>query len=470
MPRGPHLEVWLHGVRIARLSEPSRFRYRLDFTENALDTFGEGARVLSLSLPISRDPVIDGRGKPGNRVSAFIEGLLPEGNLRRHIATEAGVTVADAMGLLRSVGAECAGAVQFLPEGAQPGGGHVRRLSEGEVTRLVADLPTYHLPEGATAQASLAGIQDKVLLVALPDGTWGWPENGAPSTHIIKPEPLGSSALPHLIQTEDWAMQVASRAEVMAPTSRLARFDERDAIIVTRYERTPAGERLHQEDFCQALGLDPQAKYESTTEFERYGSRLKRLARLAAARSRDPDGFRSALLQAVTFNIAIGNGDAHSKNYSLLIDPTGSVSLAPIYDVAPVMHLNPKFKGTGHVINGRTNIDRVSVDDLASEAASWGMSARRARATAESTMERVYGAVDQIALPPGAEEVRSRLDGLWARRSWPVRDTRSPEHGPAERGESAVWVRPYTSQHGTPVEGHWRKRPTRYAATDGGHG
>ena len=414
-----HLDVWLHGIRVARLKEPSRFRFRMDFTTDALDTFGEGSRVLSLALPISPKPAVDRKGRAGGIVSAFIEGLLPEGNLRQHLATEAGVPVTDTMALLQMVGAECAGAVQILPVGVEPGGGHVRRLTDEEVTRLVADLPTYHLPDGTTPQASLAGIQDKVLLVALSDGAWGWPEAGAPSTHIIKPEPLGA-ALPHLIQTENWALRVARRASIAAAESVLAKFDERNAIIVTRYDRTPSGERLHQEDFCQALGLDPQAKYESTAEFKRYGSRLRRLARVAAARSQDPDAFRIALLEAVTFNIVIGNGDAHSKNYSLLIDRAGSVSLAPLYDAAPVMHLDSRYKSTGQVINGRTNIDSVDVDDLVNEGASWGMSARRGRATAEATMERVYQSVDQVALPPGAEHLKTKLESLWVRRAWPV--------------------------------------------------
>ena len=391
----------------------------MDFTTEALDTFGEGSRVLSLSLPISREPAVDGKRRADGQVSAFVEGLLPEGNVRRHLATEANVPVTDTMGLLRRVGAECAGAIQFLPDGVEPGDGHVRRLSADEVTRLVADLPTYHLPDGTTPQASLAGIQDKVLLARLPDGSWGWPEAGASSTHIIKPEPVGG-ALPYLVQTEDWALRVARHAQVSAAESVVAAFDDRDAIIVTRYDRTRSGERLHQEDFCQALGLDPQAKYESTAEFARYGSRLRRLARAAAARSRDPDSFRIALLEAITFNVVIGNGDAHSKNYSVLIDRAGSVSLAPLYDAAPVMHLDARYRGTGHVINGKTNIDGIDVEDLAAEGATWGMSTRRARAAVEATMERVHESVDQISLPPGAEHVRPRLKGLWIRRSWPV--------------------------------------------------
>lgn len=461
MPNQPHLDVWLYGIRIARLSEPSRFRYRLDFTDDALDRFGDGARILSLALPIQRTPIIDGKGPAGHRVSAFVEGLLPEGNLRRHIATHAGIPTTDAVGLLHEAGAECAGAVQFLPEGRQPVSGQPRRLTDDEVNRLVADLPTYHLPPGVTPQASLAGIQDKVLLVALPGGGWGWPEYGAPSTHIIKPEPLHNTAVPHLVQTEDWALRVARHAGVNAADSRLERFDERDAIIVTRYDRTSTSQRIHQEDFCQALGLDPQARYESTAEYECQGSRLRRLTQLAAPRTPEPDAFRTAVLEAVTFNIAIGNGDAHSKNYSLLIDPNGSVSLAPIYDTAPVMHLDPRYTGTGHIINGRSNIDAVTIDDLVDEATTWGMSDRRARTIIDTTLQRVHAGIDQVPLPPGAEAVRPNLTNFWTRRAWPtanpkpaIDDDQTPRH-------DMIWVQPYTNHHGTRVPGHWRHRATR---------
>ena len=412
------LAVWLHGVRVASLSEPSPFRLRIDFTDDALDAFGEGSRVLSLALPLSARPIRDAKDRSsGHPVSAFVEGLLPEGNVRQHIASQAGLPVTDTMGLLARVGAECAGAVQFLPEGAVPSTGDVRRLSDREVETLVADLPTYHLPAGATPQASLAGIQDKVLLVALPDGGWGWPGAGAQSTHVIKPEPLGG-ALPHLIQTEDWALRTARQASIPAAESRLAKFERREAIIVTRYDRSAAGERLHQEDFCQALGLDPQAKYESTAESERHGSRLKRIARAAAARAHDPDAFRIALLEAVTFNVVIGNGDAHSKNYSVMIDRDGSITLAPVYDAAPTFYLDPRYKGTGHVINGKTSVDSVDVEDLVGEAASWGTSERRARAAVGVVFERIRAAVDRVPLPAGAEHVMGNLENLWTQRSW----------------------------------------------------
>ncbi|WP_255246004.1 type II toxin-antitoxin system HipA family toxin [Mycobacterium persicum] len=234
-----------------------------------------------------------------------------------------------------------------------------------------------------------------------------------------KPEPLGG-AVKYLIQTEDWALRVACGAGIPAAESYVERFHQREAIVVTRYDRSFEGNRLHQEDFCQALGLDPQAKYESTSEAARLGSRLRRLARLAAPRTPDPDGFRLALLQAVTFNVVIGNADAHSKNYSVMIDRDGSVSLAPIYDAAPVMYLDPAFKGTGHVINGKTGIDTIDVEDLIAEVTSWGMGERRAAAAVRSCMERVYSSVGRVALASETEQVRSNLERLWIRRSWPT--------------------------------------------------
>lgn len=417
--RARSLEVWLHDVHVATLSEPSNYRYRLTFTDEAFDVFGDGARVLSLSLPISATPIEDHRTNPTRQpVSAFLEGLLPEGSLRTHIATTLKTLTVDKLALLEQVGAECAGAVQFLPAGHRPSTGHVRPLTAAEVDRLVSDLPTYHLPEGSAPQASLAGIQDKVLLTELADGSWGWPEDGATSSHLIKPEPTGTQALGNLVQSEDWAMRVATAAGLTAAHTRLDDFGERTAIVVTRYDRGPDGARIHQEDFCQALSLDPQAKYESRDEAETRGSRLGRLTSIAAPRSADPDGFRRDLLSLVTFNVVIGNGDAHSKNYSLLLGRRGEVSLAPLYDAAPVRYLASRFKNTGHVIHGRTSLDWVDADDLASEAVTWGMSKTRAQGAVEHVLETTWEAAHAVPLPPGTQDILANLEAMWARRSW----------------------------------------------------
>lgn len=127
------LDVWLYGIRIARLTQPNagRIRYQLSFTEEALDTYGEGRRILSLALPVSRKPVVD---TPGGHlpVTSFLKGLLPEGNLLQQLATAQRVPTSDQMALLRAVGADCAGAVQFLRAGTTRPEPTVRKLSSAE--------------------------------------------------------------------------------------------------------------------------------------------------------------------------------------------------------------------------------------------------------------------------------------------------------------------------------------------------
>jgi serine/threonine-protein kinase HipA len=134
-------------------------------------------------------------------------------------------------------------------------------------------------------------------------------------------------------------------------------------------------------------------------------------------------------LEAVAFNVVIGNADAHSKNYSVMIGRNGSVSMAPIYDAAPVRYLDPAFNGTGHVINDKTSINNIDIDDLVAEAASWGMGTRRAHVTVRTCLERVYASVERVELPPGAESVKPNLHQLWARRSWPTAALTSGDSG-----------------------------------------
>lgn len=411
-PRGA-LHLWLHGRHIAVLRQHRPFRFELAFTEEALDTYGAGSRALSLGLPIMARPLRD-EGPGTMPVAMFLEGLLPEGPLLQRAAAEAGVSTSDTMGLLRSVGMECAGAVQLLEPGAAPDGGRVRPLSEAEVDELVSALPTLNLPQGMRQQASLGGIQDKLLLTDL-GGAWGWPEGGAASTHLIKPQPL-ADGLPQLIAAECWTLAVARAAGIRAAEARIERFGGREAIVVARYDRREDGSRIHQEDFCQALGLPPQAKYETVRSGR--ASRLSQLAALATPFALDPVQFQDRLLQAVTFTTLIGNSDAHAKNYSLLLGERGEVDLAPLYDAAPVMHINRRYNTTGLVVNGRTHLDWIERQDLVEEAGTWGVSSRRAARVIAETINAAGAAIEEVDPPPGIAEVRQSMLAERRRHPW----------------------------------------------------
>ena len=376
-----NLEVYLHGRHIGVLSGSS-LRLAFQYDAQVIAEYGASSILLSLSLPLNRKKI------SGTSVFNYFDGLLPEGQVRSHLASTNGLSTPDALGLLRILGADCAGAVQALPEGTPPDGpAEAIPMADTEVINVVEALPTWDLPDDYAITASLGGVQAKVLLSRHGDG-WAWPSRGAVSTHIIKPEPL-DSPIPHLLTAEDWALKVAAAAGLPAAESRLETFGSRQAIIVTRYDRTQDGGRLHQEDFTQALALASTAKYEGTTAPP---SRLTRLVSAAAPHTRDDDAFKRDLLRAVTFNLVIGNGDAHSKNYSLLLRDGGEVLLAPLYDVAPTQLLYAPSANAGHTLGGQARLNHLTLDHIVREGTAWGMDADDARTTAAGVLESVAAA------------------------------------------------------------------------------
>ncbi|MFE5837971.1 type II toxin-antitoxin system HipA family toxin [Arthrobacter sp. NPDC056493] len=388
------LDVFLRGRRIGEL-KGSGLRLSFQYDRATLAEYGSGSVLLSLSMPVSRNRL------DGPEVYDFFDGLLPEGQVRSHIAKENRLSTPDAFGLLRVLGADCAGAVQILPPGDSPEvPGAAIPMAEHEVTTVVESLPTWDLPDDFLISASLGGVQSKVLLTRHDDG-WAWPGRGAVSTHIIKPEPL-ESTIPGLLTSEDWALKTAAAAGIPAAKTRLQMFGSRQAIVVDRFDRAPDGNRLHQEDFTQALALASEAKYEGSSAPP---SRLTRLVNAAAPHTRDDAGFRRDLLRAVTFNLAVGNGDAHSKNYSLILRDGGEVLLAPLYDVAPTLLLYAPSNNAGHAIAGQIRLGYITLDHLVREGAAWGMDEDDARQTAAS-------ALDAIAAAAAASQAPGQLDFL----------------------------------------------------------
>ena len=450
------LNIWLYGRVLANLVETSRFRYRLTFTEQALDEYGEGSRILSLSLPATSTPQTE------RSVGNFLDGLLPEGQVRQQVAREAKVSTTDVFGMLKQVGWDCAGAVQVLRPDATPAKGWLHSIDDAELARIVSDMPTYESPDGLGIQSSLAGIQDKLLVTKTPGG-WALPHDGAPSTHIIKPRPL-TGGPEHLIASEDWALRVATAADLNSSKTELQDFDGRQAIIVERYDREITGERIHQEDFCQALGLAVSDKYEGPTS----RTRLQDLIRLASPRADDPTKLRAELLQYVVFNSVIGNGDAHSKNYSILIAKTGQIELAPLYDVAPTYLLNNIYRQTGHSINGKGRLGALKAEDLIAEGVSWGLGRSIAERTVKETVERTVDALNAVIPPLELKDVPKKaidrmVDRFGARSGdigvFEAESDRADSQTTGTESAGSIWIKPTTKSDGTHVRGYWQRRP-----------
>ncbi|GEK21934.1 putative kinase Y4mE [Cellulomonas xylanilytica] len=399
--------MWLYGRVVGELEQLRTARLRLRFTEDALSTYGFGARPLSLSLPLTDKRV------QGDALERFCDNLLPEGTVRAVLEREHSIRPGDAFALLARIGGECAGAIQFTTGDDSVGNGRLTPLTEDDVDEIVRDLPTHQARDGLEVSASLGGIQDKVLLTQTGEG-WAWPSAGAMSTHLIKPEPISTQVVvPQIIRYEHWALRLAADAGLPAASADLQTFAGREALVVERFDRRD-GRRTHQEDFTQALGLAARDKYESSTG----DHRLAALAARAAPEALDPGAFRSELLAQVTFNAAIGNGDAHSKNYSVRISRSANVSMTPLYDVAPVFLVAPRLRHAGHAVNEQVYLPDVTAEHLITEGKRWGLPAENATTVVRDTLLALVRSAERLGDPdveiPVAEAVRDRALALLA--------------------------------------------------------
>jgi serine/threonine-protein kinase HipA len=354
-------------------------------------------------------PVDAARRPRGDTVRAFFDGLLPEGQSLAAISREFGVHPGDNFGLLTVIGRDCAGAVILLPEDVpMPSpGGEVELLADGEIARLIAQLRDKPLGADNKVRVSLPGMQEKLLLAKTPDGRWGRPVNGTPSTHILKPQDMrfGSYAA-----SEAFCLALSRGLGLGAFSSEMIEVASRPVIVLERYDRvrTERGvERIHQEDACQALGIDtsdrPARKYQASG-----GPSLRDVASLLA-RYQPRDNIR--LLTLVTLNVAIGNADCHAKNLSLLHSVDGTVHLAPAYDLTPTTFYTgiPTEAGPkdmtgelGMFINGTRSIHDVTSEDLAAEGSSWGLGAgaqKTVDAALTSIMECLEDVANESAIP-----------------------------------------------------------------------
>jgi serine/threonine-protein kinase HipA len=376
------LAVWLYGIRVAVI-EQERERLRLLYTREALEAYALGFPLLSISLPLTP------RRYSHAVVRAFLDGLLPEGEPRRAVAADFDLRAADTFGLVRALGRDCAGALVIQPDD-EPAPPHpttqtAEPLTEAAVGDLVANLRSAPLGVSARVRMSLAGVHEKLLLTRMLDGAWGRPVEGTPSTHILKPE---IAEYPNTVENEAFCMRLARHLRLPVSPVETTAIDRRRLIIVERYDRIVRADgtvaRVHQEDFCQATGIPPEKKYE-----EDGGPTLRRIAGILQGVA-TPDSLES-LLRAATINVLVGNGDAHGKNFSLLHDASGSLRLAPLYDVLSTLVYGDERLAMSVDDVRRTN--RVTADRIVNEAARWGLSRRRASEIVAEILDRAPAAV-----------------------------------------------------------------------------
>jgi serine/threonine-protein kinase HipA len=255
--------------------------------------------------------------------------LLPEGKIRKLISQRLGISIENDFALLKALGEDCAGAFRISTHGKLFDDEQYESLPLTRIKKIFETQPIIYL--GLTPQEfrlSLAGAQDKVP-VKYENNKLYLPLNGAPSTHILK---MPSKDYPYLPENEHLVLKLAQDCEMNVNKSLLLQDGKFSTLLVERYDRTSVLinkiERLHQEDFCQAIGISYKNKYE-----EEGGVSFPQAFELIENESIHVTEDLEQLLKWIFFNVSVGNCDHHGKNLSLLMIKPNRWQLSPFYDL-----------------------------------------------------------------------------------------------------------------------------------------
>lgn len=345
------LDVYLHDQKAGVLEQADDAR--LAFTYDSDYLAGDGLPI-SISMPRREEAYDDPIAHP------YFSGLLPDERARRRLASALGVSHENAFGLLEIIGGECAGALSLIGQGQSlpdPSDGSPEPLDDRRLAELLAHLRERPLLGGEQGvRLSLAGAQDK-LAVCVVDGEIALPRDGRPTTHILKPFIEG---LEGTVENEVFCMMLARRVGLEAPAVAKGSAGKTDFFLIERYDRITDSNgrisKLHQEDFCQALSVPPELKYE-----EEGGPGVARSMELIQSATQRPAAERLRFQRMLIFHYLVGNADAHAKNYALLYSHR-SPDLAPLYDVVCTAAYPRLSQSMAMKIGGRAIPDTIHLE------------------------------------------------------------------------------------------------------------
>lgn len=349
-------------IDTAASSLGEQFSYCSDFAARHPDA------ALSLSIPASE------HSAGVRQTRAYFENLLPEGHALAAVAKKLETKSGSYLKILQSLGSECIGAVLIQNEAAEAQEeDRYRAIPREELAEALR-----HEGEGVAAlqvesKLSLAGAQYKagfrvsrgegnVLEYALPYGL-------AASTHIVK---TANRRFEALSENECYCLRLARECGIAVPRTMIDRLcDNQPLFVIERFDRQEglrqAGvlgnvrvNRIHQEDFCQALGKPVQRKYEKPGQHY-----VRQMRDLIADHCDEPVADIREFTKMIVFNVLIGNCDAHLKNFSLIHGKGwDECRLAPAYDMASTVVYEGLDRRLAMRMGSCTKIDDVSRDDL----------------------------------------------------------------------------------------------------------
>lgn len=343
---------------------------------------------LSLSFKNALGDLITRVQPTQTRLSPFFSNLLPEGSLREYLAKRAGVNPVREFHLLRVLGQDLPGAVVVRPADGQP---LPPGAEDGSVRRGTR--------KNALLRFSLAGVQLKFSAIEKATGGLTIPTNGMGGHWIVK---LPSMAHDGIGENEFSMMTLARSVGIVTPEFHLVDMEDiaglpedlgqlrGAAYAIRRFDRTDDGGRIHMEDFAQVFGIYPADKYGKASS--------RNIAEVLWSETGEIGA--GEFVRRLVFNVLIGNGDMHVKNWSVMHPGDGSVRLSPAYDFVSTLGYIPNDQ-LGLKLARTKEFAEVTWDEIDRLAAKAGLPSRLVRTTASETIERFHAAwkTDAPSLP-----------------------------------------------------------------------
>jgi serine/threonine-protein kinase HipA len=326
---GDSLDVRYQGKPVGRIRRRTEAVQDIEFVYDETWMSDPNGFPVSTRMPLAR------RQHEPDVVYTWFLNLLPEGRTLQTIGAILRIPETDVFALLEEMGEDLPGALEISrPADERPKRKpRYRKLTEAELAETIRRLPERPFLVGEEGiHMSLAGAQDKLPVVQYPDGAIGLALDGMPTTHILKP---ANKRFHSAVENEAFCLHLAAAVKLPVAECSIGKTEDIEYLLVKRYDRSVRSgqvRRIHQEDFCQATGYIPHLKYEWNPQTKQHGPGLK-----ACLDVLTPTGNAAAnkvrFLDYMVFNVLTGNVDAHAKNYSLLLEAGGAVTMAPLYDV-----------------------------------------------------------------------------------------------------------------------------------------
>ncbi len=343
------LAVILHGRRIGVINRLGGDSNVFSFEEDYIDD--RARATLSLSFKSRSGSLLTEIRPTSSRLPPFFSNLLPEGRLREYLAERSGVKPDREFFLLAALGADLPGAVVVAPY--EP---------NAAMSAPAESVAQEARPPEPMLRFSLAGVQLKFSAMLEASGGLTIPANGIGGSWIVK---LPSAQYPDVPENEYLMMRLAGAVGIDVPSVKLITPDQvsglpREAgalqgrvLAVERFDRASGGSRIHMEDFAQVYGIYPDGKYE--------GRSYSNIASVLWAETGEEGTYE--FIRRLVFNVMIGNGDAHLKNWTLLFPDTRAPVIAPAYDLVSTVPYIPDDR-LALTFGGSRGLHEITRDQL----------------------------------------------------------------------------------------------------------